>query len=99
VVIYLTLFIADILLGGIWLWAVTTWTGPRFPIADLVITVCLCSGLALLPGYGWLLALVVLWLILRRVERADLWPEIVVMAGGCAFIWPALYVTGTSLTS
>jgi hypothetical protein len=98
-VLYPTRFLANVLLAGVWSRAVATWTGPRFPAADLVISVCLCGGLALLPGYGWLLATVALWLILRGVERAEPGPEIVVMAGGCALVWLATCVTGMSPAS
>ena len=98
-VLYPTRFLANVLLAGVWSRAVAKWTGLRFSAADLVITGCLCGGLALLPGYGWRLATVVLLLILRGVERAEPGPEIVVMAGGCALVWLATFVTGMSPTS
>jgi len=86
---YVILFLVDAALSGAWIWAVARWMRLEFPLPDLLITVCLCSALALLPGYGWLLAMFVLWLLLRGVRRADLWPEIIVMSAGSAFIWLA----------
>ena len=96
---YVVAFALSVLLTGGWLWAVAKWTGLEFPIPDLVITVCLCSGLALLPGYGWLLGMVVMWLLLKGVRRADVWPEIVLMAGGSAFVWLVAGFTAFALTA
>jgi len=84
---YVLAYAVSAAISGAWLWAVAKWTGLEFPLPDLIITVCFCSGFALLPGYGWLLGMVVMWLLLKGVRRADLWPEIVLMAGGSAFIW------------
>jgi len=84
---YVLAYAVSATISGAWLWAVAKWTGLEFPLPDLIITVCFCSGFALLPGYGWLLGMVVMWLLLKGVRRADLWPEIVLMAGGSAFIW------------
>ena len=84
-----TYLIAVAVTGG-WLWAVAKWSGLRFPLPDLAIIVGLCSGLSLLPGYGWLLGMVFLWLLVSRVEQADLWPETILMAGGSALVWLVL---------
>lgn len=96
---YVVQFLVNAGLSGAWLWAGARWLGVRFPVADLVITVVACSSLALLPNYGWLLAMVVLWLILRGVQRADLWPDILVLAGGSAFIWLVVYVSAFVVTA
>lgn len=96
---YAVAFVISSTLTGVWLWAVAQRTGLEFPIPDLVITVCFCSGFALLPGYGWLLGMVVMWLLLKGVRRADVWPEIILMAGGSAFIWLVVVVTTLALTS
>lgn len=96
---YVVQFLVNAGLSGAWLWAGARWLGLPFPTADLVITVVACSALALLPNYGWLLAMVVLWLILKGVRRADLWPEIIVLAGGSAFIWLVVYVGAVSATA
>ena len=96
---YVALFLVDALASGAWIWGASRWIGSPFPPADLVITAMFCSLLALLPGYGWMLAMVVLWLILRGVRRADLWPDIIVLSGGSALIWLAAYVTVFSLTA
>jgi hypothetical protein len=94
---YVLVYGVSATLSGAWLWAVAKWTGLEFPLLDLVITVCFSSGFALLPGYGWLLGMIVLWLLLKGVRQADLWPDIILMAGGSAFIWLAAGLTASML--
>ncbi len=96
---YALAYAVSVALSGVWVWAVAKWTGLEFPVADLVITVCFCSAFALLPGYGWVLGMVVMWLLLKGVRRADLWPEIVLTAGGSAFIWLVVGFTALALTA
>jgi len=80
-------YIVGAALSGAWVWGVARWFGVRFPVADLVIIVGLCTGLGLLPSYGWLLGMVFMWLLVTRVERAEVWPETMLMAGGSGAIW------------
>lgn len=84
---YAVTYLFTTALSGAWVWAVARYCGMRFPVADLVITVCLCSALGLLPFRGWLLAAVIMVLILVRVEQADLWPEATLMTAGSVVVW------------
>lgn len=96
---YIVTFLVAAALCAGWLSVVGRFTGLRIPPADLAIIVVLCSGLGLLPGFGWLLGMVILWLLLTRVERADVWPDAIVMAGGSAFIWLVTAATVFALAS
>lgn len=81
-------FVVSTTLASLWLRLVTRFTGARaIPVGDLLLIGGFCSGLALLPGPGWLLAVVFLGLLVRRVERLDLWPDALVMIAGCAAVW------------
>ncbi len=87
-------YVVSVALSSLWLRAVTRFTGVRaIPVSDLLLITGLCSGLALLPGPGWLLAILVMGLLVRRVERLDLWPDTLVMIAGCAAVWTAAALT------
>jgi hypothetical protein len=89
---YVTLFAVYLALVGLWLWSVAKWTGLRFPVPDIVITAAVCSAPALFGAvgaivWGWVLGLIILSLIVTRVEQAEPWPELALMAGGTLLIW------------
>ncbi len=87
-------FVVSTTLASLWLRLVARLTGSRpIPLTDLLLIAGLCSGLALLPGPGWLLAVVFLGLLATRAERLDLWPDGLVMAAGCAAIWSIAALT------
>jgi len=69
------------------LWAVTKWTGTAVPSVDLLIIAGLCSGLALLPGVGWVLATIIMSLLITRTTEADGWPDAVLMVVGSNVVW------------
>ncbi len=74
------------LTGGL-LWAVAKWSGFTLPVADLVLIVVLCSGLALLPRAGWILGMLIMALLVMRTTEADTWPDAVLIVTGCGVIW------------
>jgi hypothetical protein len=81
-------FVVSVALSALWLRAVTRVTGARtIPISDLLLITGLCSGLAMLPGPGWLLAVLLLGLLVTRVEHLDLWPDALLMIACCAAVW------------
>jgi hypothetical protein len=81
-------FAVSMALSALWLRAATRLTGARtIPISDLLLIAGFCSGLALLPGPGWLLAVLFLGLLVTRVEHLDLWPDALLMIAGCAAVW------------
>jgi hypothetical protein len=80
-------FIAGALLTTGCLWAIAVWSGAPVPVVDLVIFCTLCSGLALLPRAGLVLAMLIMTLLLVRTTDVDPWPYIVVMLVASAAIW------------
>jgi len=83
-------------LSGLWIWAVSRYGGIRFPTADLVLTVALCSAVGTLPRVGWLLATMILVMIALRIEQAEPWPETVILAAGPMVLW---FVAGMTVYS
>ena len=80
-------FLVSALLSTCCLWAVAKWSGARIPIVNLFIIAGLCSGLALLPTVGWVLAAVILSLLILRTTDADPWPDALLMVVGSSVIW------------
>ena len=79
-------FIVGALLTTGCLWAIATWSGAPVPVVDLVLICVLCSGLALLPRAGWILAMLIMTLLLVRTTDVDPWP-IVLMLVSSTIIW------------
>jgi hypothetical protein len=80
-------FFVSTLLSTCCLKAVAWWAGTRVPIVDLLIIAGLCSGLALLPTVGWVLATVIMSLLVVRTTNIDPWPGAVLMIVGCNVLW------------
>jgi glucose-6-phosphate-specific signal transduction histidine kinase len=80
-------FVAATLLSTGCLWTVSKWTSVAVPTADLLTIAGLCSGLALLPSVGWLLATVIMSLLIMRLTEADPWPDAVLMVVGSNVVW------------
>ena len=57
------------------------------PIADLLVIAGLCSGLAMLPSLGWVLATLIMSLLILRTTDAETWPDAVLMLVGSSVIW------------
>ena len=69
------------------LWVVTTWAGAAVPVLDAVIIAALCTGLAMLPSVGWVLATLIMSILITRLTDADAWPDTVLMVVGSNVVW------------
>ncbi|HEX5642737.1 MAG TPA: hypothetical protein VFZ86_10445 [Thermoleophilia bacterium] len=96
---YLATFVIGLVLTGAWLWAVARWAGFVVPTADLLIIVGLCSGLAVLPGAGWILAMLFLTLLVVKLTEADPWPDVVLVVTGSGVVWVVAGITRALLAS
>lgn len=85
--VYLTGFVVTACIAGAWIWAVARYGGVRFPTADLILAVVVCSAVGTLPRVGWLLATMILVTVALRVEQAEPWPETVILAAGPMVVW------------
>jgi hypothetical protein len=80
-------FVVATSLSGGCLWAIAKWSGVAAPLVDLLIIAGLCSGLALLPWVGWVLASMFMALLVTRTTEADPWPDAVLMVVGSNVAW------------
>lgn len=80
-------FAAATLASGAYLFGVMRVCGTLVPKVDLFIIAALCSGLAMLPSVGWVLAILIMSLLMLRTTDADPWPETVFGTVGSAIIW------------
>jgi hypothetical protein len=80
-------FVAATLLSAGCLWAVAKWAGVAVKVVDLLIIAALCSGLALLPTVGWVLATLIMSMLVLRLTDADGWPDAVLMLVGSNIVW------------
>jgi hypothetical protein len=96
---YLVTFVISAVMTGAWLWAVARWAGFVVPTADLLIIAALCSGLALLPGAGWILGMLFMALLVVKITEADAWPDGVLIVTGSGVVWIVTGLTRMMLTS
>jgi hypothetical protein len=85
-------FVAATALSAGCLRVVARLTGVALPVADALFIAALCSGLALLPGYGIVLAVIIASLLILRTTEADPWPDAVLMIVGSTVVWLAVNV-------
>ena len=88
--------LASLLTGG-WLWGVARWSGFMVPATDLLLIVGLCNALALLPGWGWVLAMAIQSLLVKRTTDPDAWPDGVHNLTGSGVVWLLAYMTRMTL--
>ena len=80
-------------------WGVARWAGFRVPTPDLLLITGVCSGIALLPGAGWILAMLVLSLLIAKTTDADAWPDAVLIVTGCGAVWVLSFAALATFTS
>ena len=96
---YVVAFAISATLTGGLLWAVAKWSGFALPIPDIVLLTLVCSGLAMLPGWGWVLGMAIMCLLVLRTTEADVWPDAVLMVAGSGVIWVVVSTTLLALLS
>jgi hypothetical protein len=80
-------FVAATLVSGAYLWGVMKVCGTVVPKVDLLVIAALCSGLAMLPAVGWVLAILIMSLLMLRTTDADPWPETILATVGSTIVW------------
>ncbi|QJD59214.1 hypothetical protein HG264_10000 [Pseudomonas sp. gcc21] len=74
--IYLLL---DALVGGLFLWLAARITSVDLSFRETVMAAGAAALASLVPGIGWVLSLVVLFVLLKKFSQADIWPDILLM--------------------
>lgn len=80
-------FVVASLASGAYLWGVMKACGTVVPKVDVFTIAAVCSGLAMLPYAGLILAILVMSLLMLRTTDAGLWPGTLLSTVGSAIIW------------
>ena len=72
-------FILDVVITGVFLWAAGKVTTVQVGYKEGVICVGVSSLLALIPGIGWILSIVVLFYLLKDFTGASVWPDLILL--------------------
>ncbi len=75
-VVYVVL---DALIGGVILWLSAKITSVDLGLGETVIAAGGAAAVSLVPTVGWILSLAVLFLLLKKFSRANIWPDIILM--------------------
>ncbi|NWN92857.1 hypothetical protein HLV39_15295 [Marinobacter adhaerens] len=75
----LLVVVLDALVGGVVLWLAAKITFVDLTLSETVIAAGGAAAAALVPTIGWLLSLVVLFVLLKKFSRANIWPDIILM--------------------
>ncbi len=75
----LLVVVLDALVGGVVLWLAAQITLVDLALSATVIAARGAAAVALVPPIGWLLSLVVLFVLLKKFSRASIWPDIILM--------------------
>ena len=75
----LLVVVLDALVGGVVLWLAAKITLVDLALSETVIAAGGAAAVALVPTIGWLLSLVVLFVLLKKFSRANIWLDIILM--------------------
>lgn len=75
----LILVLLDALIGGAVLWLAAKITSVNLAFSEAAIAVGIAAVALLVPSVGWVLSIVVLFLLLKKFTRASIWPDIILM--------------------
>ncbi|HIZ49750.1 MAG TPA: hypothetical protein IAA18_01565 [Candidatus Pseudomonas excrementavium] len=75
----LVLVVLDALIGGVVLWLAAKITSVDLVLREAVIAAGGAAIVALVPTVGWALSIVVLFVLLKKFSRANIWPDLILM--------------------
>ena len=75
----LVLVVLDALIGGVVLWLAAKITSVDLVLREAVIAAGGAAIVALVPTEGWALSIVVLFVLLKKFSRANIWPDLILM--------------------
>ena len=75
----LVLVVLDALIGGVILWLAAKITSVDLGLGETVIAAGGAAAVSLVPIAGWILSIVVLFVLLKKFSRANIWPDIILM--------------------
>lgn len=75
----LVLVVLDALIGGVILWLAAKITSVGLSLGEAVIAAGGAAVVSMVPTAGWILSIVVLFVLLKKFSRASIWPDIILM--------------------
>ncbi|MGX1203011.1 hypothetical protein [Marinobacter sp. MBR-105] len=75
----LVLVVLDTLIGGVILWLAAKITSVDLGLGETVVAAGGAAAVSLVPTVGWILSIVVLFILLKKFSRASIWPDIILM--------------------
>ena len=75
----LVVVVLDALIGGVVLWLAAKITSVDLALSETVIAAGGAAAAALVLTAGWVLSLIVLFVLLKKFSRANIWPDIILM--------------------
>ncbi|MBN1008936.1 hypothetical protein [Amphritea pacifica] len=84
----------DAVITGAILWMVSKVTAVHLSFLHTVIAAGAASLVSLIPSFGWLLSIIVLFYLLKQFSDADIWPDIILLVLVSQLI---LFAVGTAL--
>lgn len=76
VILYIAL---DAILGGIALWIAAKITSVDISILQTVIAAGASALASMVPGFGWVLSVLILFFLLKQFSQANIWPDVLLM--------------------
>lgn len=73
------LLVLDVFIGGLILWLSAKITSVDLALRETVIAAAAAAAVALVPSVGWILSIVVLFVLLKKFSQANIWPDIILM--------------------
>ncbi|MBN0987198.1 hypothetical protein [Amphritea pacifica] len=86
--------VLDAVITGAILWMVSKVTAVHLNFLHTVIAAGAASLVSLIPSFGWLLSIIVLFYLLKQFSDADIWPDIILLVLVSQLI---LFAVGTAL--
>lgn len=71
--------VLDALIGGLFLWFAARITSVDLSFRETVAAAGGAALASLVPTIGWVLSLVVLFVLLKKFSQANIWPDILLM--------------------
>jgi len=73
------LVVLDAVITGAILWIASKVTAVHLDFSHTVIAAGVASLVSLIPSFGWLLSIIVLFYLLKQFSEADIWPDIILL--------------------
>lgn len=71
--------ILEALVSGIILWIAAKLTSVQLTLPAAAVTAGVAAAVSTVPVAGWVLSLVVMFTLVKKFSRADIWPDIILM--------------------